>query len=208
MYRTPDEAKAATQFLRFLLRSKKTGAVIGNRRENKAQDLLIRSELQRALDEQGRRLDPPRALRVDNGYWIVYRSRQGGPVLTVGTVLDETIVRAVINHIEAEGGPIITGKSCALCDIWMVPGEGIPWSKAFDKDARDATVKLLHIGADLPYERTVGCCANCQSAAYERIEEDLLARHDAWQKDQKARWQKSRWYRTGRKLRELLSPGG
>ena len=198
-------AKAAETFLRFLLRSEKTGEVIGSTQERKACNILIEEELRRSLKERRQYPIPPRALRVTGGYWIVYRRSYNGPALTIGTGPDETIARALINRIEAEGDTILTGKACPLCGVWV---------DTIDESSRDATLKLLEIDTQLisPSSSILGCCLDCWGQAHDRVKEKLLTRHGEWMEQERIRKAEkdakfSRCRRAGRKVRYFLLRG-
>ena len=202
--RHPEEklAKAADTFLRFLLRSKKTGEVIGSPQERKACDILVEEELRRSLKDRRQHPIPPRALRVAGGFWIVYRRSQNSPALTIGTGPDETIARALINRIEAEGDIILTGKACPLCGVWV---------DAIDENSRDATLKILEIDALLISQSSsvLGCCLDCWGQAHDRVKDELTTRHGEWMEQERMREAERetkfhRYRRAGRKVRHFL----
>jgi len=212
-YDTEKEAEAAGRFQRYLVKERERGNLISfpRGRDKMAQDYVVRCELQRMLGEQWPKGDPPRAAKFQDkdtsGYLIVYRNRQGGPAQTIRTGLDEAVVRAMISRIEAEGDTILTGKSCALCDLWMVPERGIAWPKVLNEDERDAALAVIEDGFLAPSEVVIQCCSDCWHKAHERIKADLLARYDEWWETEKAAREASRWHRAGRKMRSLLGLG-
>ena len=149
---------------------------------------------------------------MKDGYWIVYRRPHGGPPLTLGTAPDATVVRAVIDRIEAEGDTIITGKTCRLCDTWMYPENRVLSDEGFDKDSRDATLKLSEIGVGLTAESGAGYCRGycrgCWNRAYERTVEEPMTIY----KEEAARAKKEReakfaaWRHLGRAVRRFMLP--
>ena len=217
-YDTEKEAKAASRLQRFFVKRRKEGHHfrIPTGRDGKAAEFVVQCELQRMLDQ--RRLDelgiisdPPRAMKFHDkdtfGYLIVCRNRRGGPVQTISTEQDETVVKAMISRIEAEGDTILTGKACALCGVWMRPERDIAWRRVLNGDERDATLAVIEDGFVPPTEAGVQCCGDCWTKAYKRIEADLLASYDEWWEAEKAAREASRWYRARRKMRRFLGLG-
>ena len=211
-----EKVRKANEVLhRSFLRSARRGEYFRpvSRREFKAVDIVVEEEFGRALvdrnyGEHRPYRTPPRALSVKDGYWIVYRRPLGGLPLALGTAPDAMVVRAVINRIEAEGDTILTGKICKLCDTWMFPANGASSREGFDKDSRDATLKLIEIGVDLTRESLPGYCGDCWGRAYKRVVEEPMAIC----KEQAARQKKERqakfaaWRHVGRVVRRFMLP--